>query len=104
MKDMVMLLLLTSTALPERQEIGDDVDFFGTFGCEDERGLIITFRSAPNWYGAVDIPPPPLEDIHLRVPVDDRCLTYGRFRDVHQAPPRVLGRKDYSRLDFRKAR
>lgn len=97
-----MLMLMGSTAMPERQEIGDILDCFAAFG-RDDGSIIITFRSAPDWYGAVDVPP--LEEVlKMRVPVEDHRVKHERFRDVHKVPPRVLGRKDYGRLEFRKGK
>lgn len=102
MRDRALLLLLSSTAMPEREEIGDILDCFTTFG-HDDGSIIISFRNDPGWYGAVDVPP--LEEVlKMRVPIEDHRVKYERLRDVHLPPPRVLGRRGYGRLDFRKGR
>ena len=102
----ILAMLLASTALPDRQELSDDLDRVDILGWADEGILVLSFCGGPDpgWYGAIDIVPPPLEErLRMIVPVE-RTRSYGRTRDVHQPPPRVLGRKDYSRLDFRKFR
>lgn len=102
MRDRALLLLLSSTAMPEREEIGEILDCFDAFG-RDDGSYIISFGDDPGWYGAVDVPP--LEEVlKMRVPVEDHRLKYERLRDVQMPPPRVLGRKGYGRLDFRKGK
>lgn len=97
MRDSALLLLLASTAMPQREEIKDILDCFAAFG-RDDGSIIISFREDPGWHGALDSEPPPLEErLKMIVPREPP-----RMRELHGPPPRVLGRKDYLRPRFRR--
>lgn len=106
MNQATVLILLASTALPSGGRVSDILDQLGAFEGEDGGILLISFSDAPDpgWHGAVDMVSPLEERLVTLPPPEFHRSKYERLRDVHQPPPRVLGRKDYGRLDFRKGR